>query len=715
MAKFKLAEAFVSFFADLTGLRAGLKDAKGETQKTVSTIGASLKTIARFAFPAGITVGIIAAGKAAIDSADRIYQLSLRTGETAENLSRLDYAAMLSDLSLEGLTNGLKFLSRNTKEAVQGNKEAQASFRDVGVSMDDLKKKSPTQILMQIADAFESGTQKGSKMTAALGVFGKGALEMIPLLNEGSARIKAMMDEADRLGVTVSAEFAKDAADFNDNLDRMAWSARGLARSIASPLVTQLNVLVKYLNGDFAVSTEKTTRSLTPWQFILTALNLAIINVTSAGKAMATVFGAQVTMAFALMRKSISGASPKELWVEWKNTVQKTAGELLKIHAEWDNAIQGVADSLERVPEAGQSASDSALDYSNSADQAAEAVAKLNASLTVNNLQLAMQQAKLRGDTVEVERLSRAIDQLAAKDLLAGGADPAKVQEMMRRSAAIRAAERAKEADATAAKGLEELGKFQDEQQAIVAKYNAENRALEKQNLDWMMELRASGAAQAIELSKTSLQKLTEEYAANARTMEQVYSSAIYSTEALFSDVLYAGITGNLDDIDDAFKSFLKDLVRQISNFLAQQAVLKLLASFGGAAAGSGSGGGFVSGSISGSSASWKMANGGVLPGGFRAFANGGVVTDPTLGLVGEGRYNEAVIPLPDGKSVPVVQTGGRDPIELTNNVNVVLGTDFVRSIRPMVQPTDGEITIAVERALLTNGQIRKTIRNVVR
>jgi hypothetical protein len=52
-------------------------------------------------------------------------------------------------------------------------------------------------------------------------------------------------------------------------------------------------------------------------------------------------------------------------------------------------------------------------------------------------------------------------------------------------------------------------------------------------------------------------------------------------------------------------------------------------------------------------------ANGNVLKGGFQAFANGGVVKGPTLGLVGEGRYNEAVVPLPDGRSIPV-QFGGR-------------------------------------------------------
>jgi phage-related minor tail protein len=67
-------------------------------------------------------------------------------------------------------------------------------------------------------------------------------------------------------------------------------------------------------------------------------------------------------------------------------------------------------------------------------------------------------------------------------------------------------------------------------------------------------------------------------------------------------------------------------------------------------------------------------ANGGLVSGGFQAFATGGIVTGPTLGLVGEGRYNEAVIPLPDGRSVPVDLGGMSDGMSggpITVNVSV--------------------------------------------
>jgi hypothetical protein len=56
-------------------------------------------------------------------------------------------------------------------------------------------------------------------------------------------------------------------------------------------------------------------------------------------------------------------------------------------------------------------------------------------------------------------------------------------------------------------------------------------------------------------------------------------------------------------------------------------------------------------------------ADGGVAGGGWKpfpvsAFANGGTVKGPTLGLVGEGKYNEAIVPLPDGRSIPVQMRG---------------------------------------------------------
>jgi len=63
-------------------------------------------------------------------------------------------------------------------------------------------------------------------------------------------------------------------------------------------------------------------------------------------------------------------------------------------------------------------------------------------------------------------------------------------------------------------------------------------------------------------------------------------------------------------------------------------------------------------------------ADGGVLKGGFRKYANGGIATSPTLGLVGEGKHNEAIVPLPNGRSIPVDMKSSAQTNNITVNVS---------------------------------------------
>jgi uncharacterized protein YukE len=102
-------------------------------------------------------------------------------------------------------------------------------------------------------------------------------------------------------------------------------------------------------------------------------------------------------------------------------------------------------------------------------------------------------------------------------------------------------------------------------------------------------------------------------------------------------------------------------------------------------------------------------ANGGVLKGGFRAFASGGVATGPTLGLIGEGKYNEAVVPLPDGKNIPVKMANSGTTVQIINNAGV--NTDVQK------ETVDGREVIkvflsAVTQDILKNGQVGKSIRD---
>ena len=89
---------------------------------------------------------------------------------------------------------------------------------------------------------------------------------------------------------------------------------------------------------------------------------------------------------------------------------------------------------------------------------------------------------------------------------------------------------------------------------------------------------------------------------------------------------------------------------------------------------GGGAGGG-IGGFISGLFGMF-FANGGIAQGGFRKYARGGIATGPHIGVVGEGKMNEAIVPLPDGKSIPIdMPKGGMGGMQ-NNNVGVTVNID---------------------------------------
>lgn len=125
-------------------------------------------------------------------------------------------------------------------------------------------------------------------------------------------------------------------------------------------------------------------------------------------------------------------------------------------------------------------------------------------------------------------------------------------------------------------------------------------------------------------------------------------------------------IMGTQKSFSDFATNMIMDIGKAISTYLSQELTLKFMDSFINPGNGGGVAGFFSSllGGMVGS------ANGNVLRGGFQTFANGGVVNKPTLGLIGEGQYNEAVVPLPDGRAIPVVGAGGGGHVEVNINVS---------------------------------------------
>jgi len=179
------------------------------------------------------------------------------------------------------------------------------------------------------------------------------------------------------------------------------------------------------------------------------------------------------------------------------------------------------------------------------------------------------------------------------------------------------------------------------------------------------------------------IKTLRDQFEQLANWEYQAAEGAMAVGEAL-GEAMTTGVAGMISGTATAkevFASFLQSVGQALSQAASQMiatyiaiGIAKMFAGLGGGG-GADYGGGKVaqnafqstdalglSNSISGGGAFFGASAGTFSNPSFSigAFANGGVVSGPTLSLIGEGKYNEAVVPLPDGKSIPVQLAGGR-------------------------------------------------------
>lgn len=242
----KIGALHVSLGLDSAHFTSGLNAA----QKTLGKFGVqltlSVETIGRAigdAFRA-----IPDALGSAINAFDDMGKAAQKVGTTSEALSRLSYAADLSDVSFEQLTTGLTRLSKSLADVSTGGKgPAATAFAALGISVTNAagQIRASDEVFAEVAEKFARLENGSTKTALAMGIFGKAGAELIPLLNSGRDGLKSMADESDRLGNTISTNAAANAEIFNDNITRTQTALQGVVNAITTAALPVLTYLSK--------------------------------------------------------------------------------------------------------------------------------------------------------------------------------------------------------------------------------------------------------------------------------------------------------------------------------------------------------------------------------------------------------------------------------------------------------------------------------------
>lgn len=238
----------VNLGIDSAQFSAGLKASQANLAKFGKTVAVGFAAVATAAAAAGVAMGV--AVKGAIDHADALSKSAQKAGVTTEALSRLAYAADFSDVSLEQLTGGLGRLSKTMLDVASGSKgPAATAFKALGISVMDAagNLRNSDAVFSDIAERFGQMEDGATKTALAIALFGRAGSEMIPLLNSGKDGLKAMADESDRLGLTISTKTGKAAETFNDTLTRISSILGGVVNKVMEAALPALQSLADTL------------------------------------------------------------------------------------------------------------------------------------------------------------------------------------------------------------------------------------------------------------------------------------------------------------------------------------------------------------------------------------------------------------------------------------------------------------------------------------
>ena len=205
-----------------------------------------------------------------LEAADRIGKLSKQLGTTPEFLQQIGFAAEQSGASLSSVTTAMAFMADAAEEASRGMTTQKKAFEDLNIDVETLLQLSPEEQFMEIADALSEVDSASKRIQLARDLFGRGGVELIPLINEGRDGIRELRDEFVALGGQLSGEQTQAAEDAKDAINELTTAFGALRTELAigvAPLLANLSTdllrLIQNINivlGRYDPATELAVR-----------------------------------------------------------------------------------------------------------------------------------------------------------------------------------------------------------------------------------------------------------------------------------------------------------------------------------------------------------------------------------------------------------------------------------------------------------------------
>lgn len=202
----------------------------------------------------GAAVGVAAVGEAVqfvgegIDKLKRLTAetklLENATGMSTESSSAWVGVARRFGLSSQQLTTGLGIMSKRmvlaTGTGTAATKQLKL-FAQAGISPALLKSKDMDRTLIALADKFKGMPNGVGKTDLAMKLFGRSGRQLIPMLNQGGDKVKALKREMALLGLTINDKTKKDVTNLGKAQKKLSDLWDGVQIQLATTVIPKLS------------------------------------------------------------------------------------------------------------------------------------------------------------------------------------------------------------------------------------------------------------------------------------------------------------------------------------------------------------------------------------------------------------------------------------------------------------------------------------------
>ena len=248
----ELFRLFGSIFVDNDKANESISKTEGKADSLGGKLGGMIGTAAKWGAGlvagAGAAVGgMLALANKTAETADVIDKLSERTGINREELQRWKYAAEQSGGDIGKLEVGMKKLSDVMDGATNGSKANVEAFNKIGISLDDLKTKSQSEIFDDVMNALADMPAGAERNALGNDLLGKSYTELLPLLNAGSEGMTGLKERADELGLVMSEDMVKANVVFGDTMADVKAAFGMVFMTISNQMLPTLQIFLDFI------------------------------------------------------------------------------------------------------------------------------------------------------------------------------------------------------------------------------------------------------------------------------------------------------------------------------------------------------------------------------------------------------------------------------------------------------------------------------------